>query len=257
MERHLLPHTNAGILTSDQMQRLKQVNVSLGMMLESISSRLCEPGMPHHHAPDKRPEVRLRMTQEAGLLQIPFTSGILVGIGETPQERVETLLAIRQLHETSDHIQEVIVQPLRVGAMTPQTAGPEPTLVDLTRTLALARVILPPEISIQTPPNLNAGILPELVQAGINDWGGISPVTPDYINPDHPWPHLDQLAQICHGLGFELWPRLPIYERYWERGGFLHEDLWDPVRLWQDRLSLREGLTSRSQSHDPSCRAMQ
>ncbi len=243
LERGILPHTNAGILSRDQMQRLQRVNVSLGLMLESVSDRLCQLGMPHHHAPDKRPQVRLRMTQEAGQLQIPFTSGILVGIRETPQERVETLLAIRQLHEQDHHIQEVIVQPLRIGSFTPETAGSEPQWVDLIRTLALARLILPLEISVQAPPNLNAGLLPSLIEAGINDFGGISPFTPDYINPDHPWPHLDQLAQICEQTGFELWPRLPIYERYCELEGFLHPDLRAPVALCQDRL--RSNLGSR------------
>lgn len=239
LERGVLPHTNAGILSRDQMARLRRVNVSLGMMLESISERLCQPGMPHRHAPDKHPEVRLRMTREAGQLQIPFTSGILVGIGETPQERVETLWAIRDLHASGRHIQEVIVQPLRIGSFTPKTTRAEPELMDLTRTLALARLILQPEISLQTPPNLNEGLLLSVIAAGINDFGGISPLTPDYINPDHPWPHLDRLARICGERGFELRPRLPIYGRYLQLQGFLHEDLRGLVAAWQDRLQDR------------------
>jgi FO synthase len=237
LERGLLPHTNAGILAAEQMQHLKGVNVSLGLMLESVSERLCEPGMPHHHAPDKHPQIRLKMTAAAGKLGIPFTSGLLVGMGETPQERVETLVAIRQLHQAHGHIQEVIVQPFRIGSMTPLTDASEPSDEDVVRTIALARLILPPEVSVQTPPNLNATLLSQLIEAGINDFGGISPITPDYINPDHPWPHLDQLAQLCTQWGFQLQPRLPIYQQYQHRDGFLAPQLQDPVRLCQDQLS--------------------
>ncbi len=237
LERGLLPHTNAGILSAEQMQHLKGVNVSLGLMLESVSERLCEPGMPHHHAPDKHPQIRLTMTAAAGKLRIPFTSGILVGMGETPQERVDTLAAIQELHQCYGHIQEVIVQPFRIGSMTPLTAASEPSDEDVVRTIALARLMLPPEVSVQTPPNLNATLLAKLIQAGINDFGGISPITPDYINPDHPWPHLAQLAQLCAELGFQLQPRLPIYQKYQYQEGFLDPQLQDPVRVCQDQLS--------------------
>ncbi|NJO85871.1 MAG: 7,8-didemethyl-8-hydroxy-5-deazariboflavin synthase subunit CofG [Synechococcaceae cyanobacterium RM1_1_27] len=187
--------------------------------------------------PDKHPHIRLQMTAEAGKLGIPFTSGLLVGMGETPQERVQTLVAIRQLHQAYGHIQEVIVQPFRIGSMTPVTAAPEPSDEDVVRTIALARLILPPEVSVQTPPNLNATLLSQLIQAGINDFGGISPLTPDYINPDHRWPHLDQLAQLCTQSGFQLQPRLPIYPQYQHRAGFLAPQLQDPVRVCQDQLS--------------------
>jgi len=207
----LLPHTNAGILSRHDMQKLRRVNVSLGLMLESVSERLCERGMPHHKAPDKRPRKRLRMTEEAGELGIPFTSGILIGIGETLGERVETILAIRALHRRYGHIQEVIVQNFRAHPSTPMGAAPEPSEEELLRMVALARLVLDDEVSVQAPPNLSPASIHGLIGAGINDFGGISPVTPDFINPGHPWPHRDRLARTCAAAGFELRPRLPVY----------------------------------------------
>ncbi|MDB4968510.1 MAG: 7,8-didemethyl-8-hydroxy-5-deazariboflavin synthase, CofG subunit [Myxococcales bacterium] len=214
LDRGILPHTNAGILDAEEMARLREVNVSLGLMLENVSPRLCEPGMPHHKAPDKRPEKRLRMIEEAGRLRIPFTTGILVGIGETRRERVESLLAIRRLHRAHGHIQEVIVQNFRAVAGVPMSAAPEPDEAAITDAIALARLILDEDVSLQAPPNLNPSSTEALLSAGLNDFGGISPVTPDYINPRHPWPHLDQLADSCAQAGFELRPRAPIYDRY-------------------------------------------
>ncbi len=214
IERGLLPHTNAGLLDGEAMLRLRAVNVSLGLMLESVSERLCERGMPHAKAPDKRPAKRVAMTREAGALRIPFTSGLLIGIGETPEERVDTLLAIRELHEEHGHIQEVIVQNFRAHGRSAMAGAPEPASWEMAQTIALARLILPDEVSVQAPPNLNTGDAPALIAAGVNDFGGISPVTPDYINPGHPWPHIDGLAAQCAELGFELAPRLPVYERY-------------------------------------------
>lgn len=210
----LLPHTNAGVLTREEMALLRPLNVSMGLMLENISPRLCEKGMPHHRARDKRPDVRVRMTREAGELRIPFTSGILLGIGETRRERVESLLAIRALHEAHGHIQEVIVQNFRTKPEIPMASAPEPEDFEVAHAVSLARLILPDDVSVQAPPNLNPHATELLVQAGINDFGGISPVTPDYINPGHPWPHLDRLESQCAELGFELLPRLPVYPRY-------------------------------------------
>lgn len=233
----LIPHTNAGILSAPEMARLKQVNASLGLMLESVSPRLCGPGMPHRRAPDKRPERRLQMTREAGELAIPFTSGVLVGIGETRRERVETLLAIRDLHRAHGHIQEVIVQPFRPHPATPMGGAAGPDSEELAQAVALARLILPDEVSVQAPPNLVPASLSLLLLAGVNDLGGVSPLTPDYINSRHPWPHLAELAATCARLDFELRPRLPIYPAFIERPGFLHDDLHAPVREASDRMA--------------------
>jgi FO synthase len=214
VERGVLPHTNAGVLDGEEIARLRPCNVSLGLMLENVSSRLCEPGMPHHRAPDKRPERRLRMIEEAGRLRVPFTTGILIGIGETRRERIQSLLAIRRLHRSYGHIQEVIVQNFRATDGVPMAKAPEPDEATITETVAIARLILDPEVSLQAPPNLNPSSTQALLSAGLNDFGGISPVTPDYINPRHPWPHLEQLAARCAEAGFRLRPRAPIYPRY-------------------------------------------
>jgi FO synthase len=233
----LLPHTNAGILTAEDMARLKEVNVSLGLMLESVSPRLCLPGMPHHRAPDKRPERRLRMIEEAGRLRIPFTTGILLGIGETRRERVESLLAIRRAHREHGHIQEVIVQSFRARPDIPMADAPEPSNDDLAHAVALARLVLDDEVSVQAPPNLSdADDVALLVRAGVNDFGGISPVSPDYINPRHPWPHVDALASACAALGFSLRPRLAVYDAWLDRPGFLAPGLREAVEHAQARL---------------------
>jgi FO synthase len=229
LERGLMPHTNAGILTRDDMERLRAVNVSLGLMLENVSPRLCERGMPHWKAPDKRPGPRLKMTREAGELKIPFTSGILVGIGETEAERVETLLAIRDLHGEFGHIQEVIVQNFRAHPGTPMSQAPEPTAEELLRAVALARLLLPDEVSVQAPPNLNPDATVDLIGAGVNDFGGISPVTPDYINAEYPWPHIDALTELCTAAGFSLTPRLPVYDRFLGMEGWMDAALYSEL----------------------------
>jgi FO synthase len=225
LARGLLPHTNAGLLSADEMARLKPTNPSLGLMLESASERLCAPGGPHHRAPDKRPSLRLAMIEEAGRLQIPFTTGILVGIGETVHERAEALAAIQRLHRAHGHIQEVIVQSFRARPDIPMANAPEPSDREVAHAVAMARLILDDDVAVQAPPNLNAGSLGLLLEAGINDFGGISPVTPDYINPRHPWPHVDGLARLCGDAGFTLEPRLPVYDHFLGRPGFLDEGL--------------------------------
>lgn len=237
LEHGLLPHTNAGILSRQDMQRLRPVNVSLGLMLENISARLCEKGMPHHRAPDKRPHVRVKMIREAGELKIPFTTGILIGIGETRRERVESLLAIRDLHREYGHIQEVIVQNFVTRPGIAMADAPEPDDYEIAHTVALARLILDREVSLQAPPNLNPHRTALLLRAGINDFGGISPVTPDFINPRHPWPLLQALEVACAAEGFALRPRMPIYDAYVEREGFLDARLLEIARLTQRRLS--------------------
>jgi FO synthase len=237
LEHGLLPHTNAGILTDGDMTRLKSVNVSLVLMLECSSPRLCEPGMPHHRAPDKRPGTRLAMLDAAGRLKIPFTTGILVGIGETVRERVESLLAIRESHRRHGHIQEVIVQNFRAVPGVPMSHAPEPGDDEITFAVAMARLILDRDVSLQAPPNLNPASAEALLAAGLNDFGGISPVTPDYINPRHPWPHIDALAASCAAAGFVLRPRASIYPRYVERPGFLDPALLAPTRAVESRLA--------------------
>ncbi len=239
IDRGILPHTNAGLLTSDEMAHLKEVNASLGLMLESASARLCEPGMPHHRAPDKRPEKRLAMIAEAGRLRIPFTTGILVGIGETPRERVEALLAIRAIHREHHHVQEVIVQNFRARPEVVMADAPEPGEIDLVRTIALARLVLDSPVSVQAPPNLSPGATAALIGAGINDFGGISPVTPDYINPSHPWPHLGALREAVRAEGYDLGPRLCIYDRFTDVEGFVDPRLGGAVRAASARSTWR------------------
>jgi FO synthase len=245
LARGLLPHTNAGLLTESEMLRLREVNVSLGLMLESSSARLCEPGMPHHRAPDKRPDRRLAMIEGAGRLRIPFTTGILMGIGETRRERVESLLAIRALHRAHRHIQEVIVQPFRAVPGVPMHSAPEPDDAEVMLTIAMARLILDDDVSLQAPPNLNPDATAKLLAAGLNDFGGISPVTPDYINPRHPWPHIDALAERCARAGFTLRPRASIYDRFVDRDEFLDASLRLPTRAVQSRLAAASAAQSR------------
>jgi FO synthase len=233
----LLPHTNAGVLSREDMVALRPVNVSLGLMLENVSERLCEKGMPHHRSPDKRPAKRIKMTREAGELQIPFTSGLLIGIGETVEERVDTILAIRRLHRRYGHIGEVIVQNFRAHPDTPMGLAAEPTADALAATVALARLILDDDVSVQAPPNLSPASTRTLVDAGINDFGGISPVSPDYINPQYPWPHLDRLRRACEAKGFRLQPRLPVYPSHLDTPGFIDASLRPRVDRLQTELA--------------------
>jgi len=218
--RDLLPHTNAGVLSRDEMMLLKPLNASLGLMLENVSTRLMQKGMPHFSAPDKHPDVRLRMMREAGELSIAFTTGILIGIGETREERVESLLAIRELHERYGHIQEVIIQNFRAKPDTRMAGCVEPDAVEIARTVAAARLILGGKMNIQVPPNLNPADHRLLLRAGINDWGGISPVTCDYVNPEAAWPHIEVLAETCRESGFTLRERLAIYDEFLDRDRF-------------------------------------
>jgi FO synthase len=224
LQEGLLPHTNAGLLSREEMQLLRPVNVSLGLMLESVSPRLRQRGEAHYNAPDKDPALRLRMLREAGELQIPFTTGILLGIGETSAERVASLRAIGDLHEAYGHIQEIIIQNFRAKPSTRMAGRPEPESYDIARTVAVARLLLP-DMNIQVPPNLNPYDLRLFLAAGINDWGGISPLTLDYVNPEAPWPHLPVLERTCGEEGFRLAPRLPVYPEYVERPGFLDDSL--------------------------------
>ncbi len=213
-ETGLLPHANPGVLDRSQLELLRGVSASQGIMLETISERLSERGMPHHGSPDKRPAQRLETLELAGQLQVPFTTGILIGIGETRAERIEALLAIRDLHARYGHIQEVIVQNFRAKPDTKMAGAPEPSLEDLLWTAAVARIVLGPDLSVQVPPNLSADDFPALLDSGINDWGGVSPVTIDHVNPEAPWPELDRLREATEARGFRLAARLPVYPGY-------------------------------------------
>jgi FO synthase len=213
-ETSLLPHVNAGVMTREEMAALRSVSASQGLMLESTSTRLCEPGGVHHRSPDKLPEVRLEAIRRAGELAIPFTSGILIGIGETRDERLDALFALRDLHAQHGHIQEIIVQNFRAKPRTPMAGSAEPDMDDLLWTIAAARLILGGAMNIQAPPNLSRGDFPKLMEAGINDWGGVSPVTPDHVNPEAPWPQLQALEAGTRAGGRVLVRRLPVYPNY-------------------------------------------
>ena len=219
----LLPHANPGLMSAADLVELKTSNASLGLMLENSSPRLMGRGLAHWQAPDKAPRKRLRNIEDAGRLKIPFTTGILIGIGETREERVDSLLAIRELHARHGHIQEVIVQNFRAKPATPMAAHPEPDMDEMLRTVAVARLVLGGDMNLQAPPNLSARDYPRLLDAGINDWGGISPVTPDFINPEAAWPHIATLGERTADAGFHLRARLAIYPEFIERDGFLHD----------------------------------
>jgi len=252
-ETGLLPHANPGVMTGEEIAALREVSASQGLMLESTSERLCQPGGVHHGSPDKHPSARIATIRAAGELRVPFTTGILIGIGETRAERLEALVTIRDLHREHGHIQEVIVQNFRAKPGTKSAARPEPDLDDLLWTVAAARLILGPEMNIQAPPNLTPGF-ERLITAGINDWGGVSPVTPDHVNPEAPWPAIDDLAARTAAFGKALVARLPIYPSYvvepdrWcapsvatavrrasDTDGFARDDAWSPGQTTMPR----------------------
>jgi FO synthase len=213
-ETSLLPHANPGTMSRREMAALKTHNPSMGLMLEGMGDRLFAPGGPHEHAPSKRPKVRLRTIEIAGRLRVPFTTGILIGIGETRQDRIDSLLAIRRLHRAHGHIQEVIVQNFRAKPGTPMGGEPDAATGDLLWSVAVARLVLGPDMNIQVPPNLSADGYQIFLDAGINDWGGVSPLTVDYVNPEAPWPGLTEVRDRTRSMGFELRPRLPVYPEY-------------------------------------------
>ncbi len=217
----LLPHSNPGRMGAEDLRRLRQSNVSVGLMLESASPRLGRSGGAHWKAPDKVPALRLRTIEAAGQLSMAFTTGILIGIGETMEERVDALLAIRSAHEKYGHIQEVIVQPFRAKPDTRMALAPEPSTEDLQRTIAVARLVFGGQMNIQSPPNLLSNDYPDLLKAGINDWGGISPVTKDFINPEAAWPQISSLAARTAAAGFHLRERLAVYPEFSSKPGFV------------------------------------
>jgi FO synthase len=238
-ETGLLPHPNPGVMTPEELALLRTVSASQGIMLETSSERLSAKGGPHYGSPDKVPAARLETIEAAGRLGIPFTTGILIGIGETRAERLEALTAIRTVHERHGHIQEVIVQNFRAKPGTKMAAHPEPALEDLLWTAAAARILLGPGMNVQAPPNLSYEEFPRLLDAGINDWGGISPVTIDHVNPEAPWPEVERLRAATEARGLELVPRLPLYPEYAR-----HPDRWcdEGVAPHVLRASDAEGL---------------
>ena len=239
-ETSLLPHPNPGLMSAEWIARLAAVSPSMGLMLETTNETLLVPGAAHDNAPDKIPAKRLRTIEEAGRQGVPFTTGILIGIGESPEDRVEALLAIRNLHLRYGHIQEVIIQNFRVKPEIPMRNWPEPTRGEMLRTIAVARLLMP-GVNIQAPPNLSDPDYEELLDAGINDWGGISPLTPDFINPERPWPHLAELARRTQTKGFQLRQRLPVYPEFLERAK-------DKSTLLSSKLNAATGLEGYARS---------
>jgi FO synthase len=230
----LLPHANPGIMDRAALERFKESNASVGLMLETVSARLMRNGLPHAKAPDKVPALRLRTMEEAGKLEIAFTTGILVGIGETMEERIDSLLAIRAMHERYGHIQEVIVQNFRAKPDIPMAGHPDAAMEEMLRSIALARIILGPRMNIQAPPNLSYDDFPRLLDAGINDWGGVSPVTKDFINPEAAWPNLERLRTETEARGFALRERLAVYPEYIRRERFLSGRVRERVKQLSD-----------------------
>jgi len=238
-ETGLLPHLNPGVLTLDEYQRLRAVAPSMGIMLESASARLTERGGPHFGSPDKAPALRLASIRAAGEARVPLTSGLLIGIGETRDERLLSLLLLRDLHREFGHLQELIIQNFVPKPGTVMAGVPEPDFAELLWTIAMARHLSGPTMSLQVPPNLNSGRLADLINAGINDWGGVSPVTPDHVNPESPWPELEVLAQQTAAAGKVLTARLTVYPKYIEqRREWLHPDMAPSVLRHADASGL-------------------
>lgn len=235
----LLPHANPGVMTRDDIASLRPVTVSMGTMLEGTSPGLLAKGGAHRGAPDKVPAARLATIAAAGELDVPFTTGILIGIGETAEERVDALLAIQAVHERYRHVQEVIVQNFRAKPDIRMRDWPEPGPLEMSRTIAVARLLFGPEINVQAPPNLALGALDSYIDAGLNDWGGVSPVTRDHINPERAWPQLARLREITTAAGYTLRERLGIYPEYVRQPErYLDPALRDRVAAWTDRAGL-------------------
>ncbi len=227
--RGIFPHSNLGLATSEELSRLKHSNPSMGLMLENISPRLLKKGEAHHRCADKVPKLRMETMERAGELRIPWTSGILVGIGETVEERVESLFALKDLSERYGHIQEIIVQNFSPKDGIAMESFPPPSFEEMLKTVAIARLVFGGEMNLQIPPNLNGATYSKFIPAGINDLGGVSPLTIDYVNPEAPWPLLDEMEAQVSSLGFELRERLPVYPEY-VTGEFLEPEMLEMVR---------------------------
>jgi FO synthase len=247
-ETGLLPHLNPGLMTRDDLLELRRVSASMGLMLETTSARLAERGGPHFGSPDKAPAVRLATIAAAGAARVPFTTGILIGIGETRAERIDALHAIRELAERHGHVQELIVQNFRAKPGTRMSSAPEPSLEELLWTIAIARIVLGPRAHVQAPPNLSFAEFPRLLDAGIDDWGGVSPVTIDHVNPEAPWPELERLRTATEARGLQLAPRLPVYPE-WISGEWIDPNVMPAVLRAADSLGLaREDAWSPGES---------
>jgi len=244
----LLPHANPGVMDGAALDRLKESNASAGLMLENMSVRLMRDGLPHASAPDKAPSLRLRTMEEAGKRSIAFTTGILIGIGETMEERIDSLLAIRSMHEKYRHIQEVIVQNFRTKPDIPMARHVEPSLEEFLRTIAIARLILGPKMNLQAPPNLSYEDFPRLLDAGINDWGGISPVTKDFINPEAAWPQISKLRVETEARGFVLRERLALYPEFVAREEFASLCVREKMKALAGADGFARDETSRAQA---------
>ena len=245
-ETTLLPHANPGTMSRREMAALQPYNPSIGLMLESTSPALHAPGGAHEFAPSKRPRVRLRTIELAGELRLPFTTGILIGIGDTREDRIESLLAIRNLHRRFGHVQEVIVQNFRAKPGTAMAGKLDADTIELLWSVAAARLILGPDANVQVPPNLSADNYRIYLEAGINDWGGVSPLTIDFVNPEAPWPALTQLREQTETAGFQLKPRLPVYPEYFlTTGDYLPEALLTRVRALADDYGFVQGGIQR------------
>ena len=234
----LLPHTNAGILNKEELSILKETNVSLGCMLESSSERLLGKNMPHEFAPSKNPKARKRILENAGDLKIPMTTGILIGIGETVEEIIDSLFMMKEINQRYGNIQEVIIQNFVPKSNTGMRKIPTPPLNYFIRIIAISRIIMP-DMNIQVPPNLSPNNYGLYVDAGINDWGGISPLTIDHVNPESPWPDISELTDVTKRSGYILRPRLPVYPEFiLDKNEFIHDNLWKYIRA----LSGSDGL---------------
>ena len=234
LEAGLFPHTNAGNLSFDEMKELQKTNVSMGLMLENSSERLTQKGMPHYLAASKRPKVRLEVLENSGKLKIPMTTGILVGIGETPQEIIESIFAIKKLHEKYGNIQEVILQNFQPKQDTMMRNFPSAEENYFKIIVSLSRIIMP-EMNIQIPPNLSPKSYQGFLSVGINDWGGISPLTPDYVNPEFSWPEIKKIEENSKNAGFDLKCRFPIYPEFFS---FISKELRDKISLIEDEEGL-------------------
>lgn len=232
-QTNLLPHTNAGVLSYDDMKTLKEVNVSMGMMLENSSPRL-RGTEAHKNSPGKDPKLRIQTIANAGKLKIPYTTGILIGIGETTEEIADSLLTIKKLHDKYNHIQEIIIQNFRSKPGIPMEKMPEPSVLDMIRTVSVAKLIFP-DVSIQVPPNLNQETNQIFLLCGADDWGGISPISKDYVNPESPWPEIQHMKTLTIDAGFSLKERLAVYDKY-INNDFLNEDILNKTLKLQNRL---------------------
>ncbi len=230
----LFPHTNAGNLTKEEMRQLKKTNVSLGLMLENVSKRLGEDGMPHQFAPSKNPNARIKTLENAGELNIPMTTGLLIGIGETPQELIDSIYAIKEIHEKYHNIQEMILQNFQPKHDTQMRSSPSPHERYFKSIVALTRIILP-DMNIQIPPNLSLASYSSFLSVGINDWGGISPITQDHVNPEFPWPKISDMDARCSEAGFHLRARFPVYPEFFD---MVNPDLKEKMSVIADSDNL-------------------